>query len=162
MADDNGGGGGFGWGLIVGAALGFVAGAYLASGPGREQVESLRARTIELTGSARRAASDPGNPIGRAINDGVSAARRRREDLELSFSRIERGIEVEVDTVAPLAAEALPVPRRKPQARANRAELEMQRLLAQEMIRLFVDDFRHHVDAGRQQVRYRMVKYLIS
>src|SRR5215472_13631677 len=83
MADDEEeSGGGFGWGLIVGVALGLVAGAFLASGPGREQVESLRARTIELTGTARKAASDPQNPIGRAINDGISAARRRREELE--------------------------------------------------------------------------------
>ena len=82
MADDANGGGGFGWGLVVGLALGLVAGAYLASGPGREQVEGLRARTIELTGNARRVASDPEGPIGRAINDGISAARRRRVDLE--------------------------------------------------------------------------------
>jgi hypothetical protein len=84
MADDESGssGGGFGWGLIVGLALGAVAGVFLASGPGRGQVQSLRARTIELTGSARRAASDRENPIGRAINDGISAARRRRQELE--------------------------------------------------------------------------------
>jgi len=82
MADNTDSGGGFGWGLVVGLALGLVAGAYLASGPGRQQVESLRARTIELTGTARRAAGDRENPIGRAINDGISAARRRRQDLE--------------------------------------------------------------------------------
>src|SRR5262245_38914654 len=83
MADDEEeSSGGFGWGLIVGLALGLVAGVFLASGPGRGQMESLRARTIELTGSARRVASDPEHPIGRAINDGISAARRRREELE--------------------------------------------------------------------------------
>jgi hypothetical protein len=81
MANDSDGGG-FGWGLLVGLALGLVAGAFLASGPGREQVESLRARTIELTDNARRAAGDSGNPIGRAINDGITAARRRRQELE--------------------------------------------------------------------------------
>jgi hypothetical protein len=84
MANDDSDGGGFGWGLIVGLALGLVAGVFLASGPGRGQVESLRARTIELTGTARRAASDPEHPIGRAINDGISAARRRRQELERS------------------------------------------------------------------------------
>jgi hypothetical protein len=99
MADENGSGGGFGWGVVVGLALGFVAGAYLASGPGREQVESLRARTIELSGSARRAASDPGNTIGRAINDGVSAARRRRDDQERAVGAQEPG---------PAAAEGAP------------------------------------------------------
>ncbi len=87
MADDDefeseSGGGGFGWGLLVGLALGLVGGAILASGPGRHRVETLRARTIELTGSARRVANDPENPIGRAINDGISAARRRRQELE--------------------------------------------------------------------------------
>lgn len=82
MADDTDSGGGFGWGLVVGLALGLVAGVALASGPGRQRVDSLRARTIELTGTARRAASDPENPIGRAISDGISAARRRRQDLE--------------------------------------------------------------------------------
>lgn len=82
MEDDSESGGGFGWGLVVGLALGLVAGVFLASGPGRGQVENLRARTIELTGTARKAASDPENPIGRAISDGISAARRRRQELE--------------------------------------------------------------------------------
>jgi hypothetical protein len=82
MASDSDSSGGFGWGLVVGLALGVVAGAYLASGPGREQVASLRTRTIELTGNARRVAGDPGSPIRRAINDGISAAQRRRQELE--------------------------------------------------------------------------------
>jgi hypothetical protein len=82
MADDDEVGGGFGWGLLVGAALGLAAGAYLASGRGRGQVESLRARTIELSGTARRAASDPDSAMRRAIQDGINAARRRREELE--------------------------------------------------------------------------------
>jgi len=82
MADDSDSSSGFGWGLVVGLALGVVAGAFLASGPGREQVDTLRARTIELTGNARRVASDPEHPLGRAINDGISAARRRRLELE--------------------------------------------------------------------------------
>jgi hypothetical protein len=103
MADENDSGGGFGWGLVVGLALGVVAGAYLASGPGRDQVDSLRARTIELTGSARRVASDPENPLGRAISDGISAARRRRVELERAArSRRQEGSE---------AAEALPTER---------------------------------------------------
>jgi hypothetical protein len=92
--------GGFGWGLIVGISLGLVAGVFLASGPGRGQVENLRARTIELTGTARRVASDPENPIGRAINDGISAARRRREELE----RAARGLRQEGAQAAEEAA----------------------------------------------------------
>ena len=82
MTKDTENGGGFGWGLLVGLALGFVAGAVLASGQGREQMATLRARTIELTGTARRVARDPDHPIGRAINDGIAAASRRRQELE--------------------------------------------------------------------------------
>ena len=36
-SEENGGGGGFGWGFVIGGLIGFVAGAYLASGPGRER-----------------------------------------------------------------------------------------------------------------------------
>jgi hypothetical protein len=99
MSDDHesgGGGGGFGWGLFVGGVLGLVAGAYLASGPGRDQVDQLRSQTIELTGPdsavrarakaaadrARTAVSDPEHPLRRAVQDGVAAARRRRAELE--------------------------------------------------------------------------------
>jgi hypothetical protein len=104
MEDDTENGGGFGWGLIVGVALGLVAGVFLASGPGRDKVETLRARTIELTGSARRVASDPENPIGRAINDGISAARRRRQELE----RAARGLRQEGAEAAEAHVEAAP------------------------------------------------------
>ena len=93
------GGGGFGWGIFVGGLLGFAAGAYLASGPGREHVDNIRQRTIELsnrtdlpekarqaTDRARSALKDPEHPLNRAVRDGVSAARRRREELERGAS----------------------------------------------------------------------------
>lgn len=93
MADDDDSGG-FGWGLVIGLVLGVAAGAFLASGPGRERFDTLRARTIELTGTARRAASDPEHPIARAISDGVTAARRRRVELERAArSRRQQGSE---------------------------------------------------------------------
>lgn len=91
------GSGGFGWGLLLGGLLGLVAGAYFASGPGREQVDGLRQRTVELTGvggdelraRAQAAASragglvrDPDNPMRRAIQEGVEAARKRKQELE--------------------------------------------------------------------------------
>lgn len=102
MADDDESGGGFGWGLVVGLALGLVAGVFLASGPGRGQVESLRARTIELTDSARKAASDPEHPLGRAISDGITAARRRREELERAArGRRQEGMRAAEEEVAP-------------------------------------------------------------
>jgi hypothetical protein len=99
MADDNnGGGGGFGW-FILGGLIGLAAGAYIASGPGREQVDSIRSKTIELSGSepvqrakdaaqrARQMVSDPDHPVGKAIQDGVAAAKRKREELEASAMR---------------------------------------------------------------------------
>jgi hypothetical protein len=99
MADEsNGGGGGFGW-FILGGLIGLAAGAYIASGPGRSQVDSLRSKTIELSGSepvqrAKEAAmrakdmvSDPEHPVGKAIQDGVAAAKRKREELEASAAR---------------------------------------------------------------------------
>ena len=72
-------GGGFGWGFVLGALAGLVAGAYFASGPGREQVDSLRTRTIELTG---RRGVNPEHPVQKAIQDGVQAAKKRRAELE--------------------------------------------------------------------------------
>jgi gas vesicle protein len=100
MANDREDGGGFGWGFFVGGLIGFVAGAYLASGPGREQVDNLRTRTIELTGSdlggkakayadrARTVVNDPEHPVGKAVREGVAAARRRRQELETQSSTV--------------------------------------------------------------------------
>lgn len=99
MADENNGGsGGFGW-FILGGLIGLAAGAYIASGPGRSQVDSLRSKTIELSGSepvqrakdaaqrARQMVSDPDHPVGKAIQDGVAAAKRKRDELEASAMR---------------------------------------------------------------------------
>ena len=97
-SNDSGGGGGFGW-FILGGLIGLAAGAYIASGPGRSQVDSLRSKTIELSGSptvqrakdaaqrARQAVSDPDHPVGKAIQDGVAAAKRKREELEATAMR---------------------------------------------------------------------------
>jgi anti-sigma regulatory factor (Ser/Thr protein kinase) len=83
--------------------------------------------------------------------------------LRLSFSPTEDGLQVDVDAIAPTSREALrQVPRQHPSQDRQRAALEMQRALEMEMIRLFVDDFRHQIDTGRRQIRYRMVKYLVS
>jgi hypothetical protein len=99
MADEsNGGGGGFGW-FILGGLIGVAVGAYIASGPGKEQIDSLRSKTIELSGSepvqrareaagrAREMVSDPNHPVGKAIQDGVAAAKRKREELEAGAAR---------------------------------------------------------------------------
>jgi hypothetical protein len=98
MADEGNGGGGFGW-FILGGLIGLAAGAYIASGPGRTQVDSLRSKTIELSGSepvqrakgaaqrAREIVTDPEHPVGKAIQDGVAAAKRKREELEATAMR---------------------------------------------------------------------------
>jgi hypothetical protein len=99
MSDNNGGGGGgFGW-FLLGGLVGLVAGAYIASGPGRGQVDQLRSKTIELSSSepvqrakeaaqkARSMVTDPDHPVGKAIQDGVAAAKRRREELEAAATR---------------------------------------------------------------------------
>ena len=92
MAEDRGGGG-FGW-FLLGGVVGLIAGAYIASEPGRGQVDNLRSKTIELSTSepvqkakeaaqrARTMMTDPDHPVGKAIQDGVAAAKRRREELE--------------------------------------------------------------------------------
>ncbi len=100
MADESNGdgGGGFGW-FLLGGIVGLIAGAYIASGPGRGQVDSLRSKTIELSSSepvqrakdaaqrARNIVTDPDHPVGKAIQDGVAAAKRRREELEAAATR---------------------------------------------------------------------------
>jgi len=94
----SGGGGGFGW-FILGGLVGLAAGAYIASGPGRGHVDNLRSKTIELSGSepvqrakeaaqkARQIVTDPEHPVGKAIQDGVAAAKRKREELEAAATR---------------------------------------------------------------------------
>ncbi|HEY0830078.1 MAG TPA: hypothetical protein VGE99_02970 [Candidatus Dormibacteraeota bacterium] len=98
MADERDGGGSFGW-FVLGGLVGLAVGAYIASGPGKEQIDSLRSKTIELSGSepvqrardaaqrARTMVTDPDHPVGKAIQDGVAAAKRKREELEAAASR---------------------------------------------------------------------------
>jgi len=250
MEDDGDNGGGFGWGLVVGLALGLVAGVFLASGPGRDQVEKParpddradrhgpargersrepdRPRHQRRISAARRRRQEwSGPPVarattrstsrrrcGRCLNWPPSGAHRAQDPradrvhrpgqaggnlarrparfsldeidelsiavtqacgslieaadeawgpgatLRLSFTPTERGVLLDVDALAPRAREELPAVRRPAPAAAHSAELEMERALVREMIRLLVDDFRHQVDTGRRQIRYRMVKYL--
>lgn len=84
--DEGDGGGGFGWGFILGGLIGAVAGAYLASGPGREQVEGLRTRTIELTGRTDELRARARS----AMAEGVSAARKRRAELDIEAASAAR------------------------------------------------------------------------
>src|SRR2546429_295453 len=139
MADDSDSSSGFGWGLVVGLALGGVAGAFLASGPGGrlgfdlEKIDELAIAVTQACGSAIETAEE-------TWGHGAT--------LKIGFAAIEGGIEVDVDSIAPTSAEALvglpvPAPPQTAQlARARKAEMEIQRAVAAEMIRLFVDDFR--------------------
>src|SRR2546430_17223509 len=97
MADERNGGG-FGW-FIFGGIVGVAVGAYIATGPGREQIESLRTKTIELSGSepvqrardaaqrARTIVTDPEHPVGKAIQDGLAGGKAKRGQLETAASR---------------------------------------------------------------------------
>jgi anti-sigma regulatory factor (Ser/Thr protein kinase) len=85
--------------------------------------------------------------------------------LQLAYGSTERGIAVDVEVLGPRvlpprAGEVItpPAPRRAPR---TPTEAELQRALQWDMVRLFVDDFRHQVDSGRGSIRFRMVKYVI-
>lgn len=74
--------------------------------------------------------------------------------LKLTYSQTERGLAVDVQSLAPRSREALPT------VAAQERQLEDLQRLSHEMIRCFVDDFRTQVEARR--VRISMVKYLIG
>jgi gas vesicle protein len=85
MAERNGG---FYWGLVVGGVIGFVVGTYLSTDEGRERLDALKSRTIELTGDpeelrqrAMEAATTVRGAVGDAIQEGITAARQRRQEL---------------------------------------------------------------------------------
>lgn len=111
-----------------------------------EEIDDLGIAVTQACGSVIEAADEAWGPGG---------------TLRLSFGPNARGLAVDVEAIAPRSREALP-DQRPTAVRPRNAEVEIQRELAREMIRLFVDDFRHQVDANRRQIRYRMVKYLVT
>jgi anti-sigma regulatory factor (Ser/Thr protein kinase) len=124
----------------VGASLGGMVGFSL------EEIDELSIAVAQACGSLIEAAEEMWG----------SAA-----TLKLTYSSTQGGIAVDVETISPRSQEALPAPARRRAAQRS-PEMQVQQALQREMIRLFVDDFRHQVDSGRRQMRYRMVKYLIS
>jgi hypothetical protein len=74
--------------------------------------------------------------------------------MKLSYARTDRGIAVEVEGVRP-GSKALA---RRPGVHRD----DQMRLLSDEMIRMFVDDFRSTFDSSRGRVHLRMVKYLLG
>jgi hypothetical protein len=92
--------------------------------------------------------------------------------LHLAYGTTERGIAVDVEVLGPrglppaqetAVAPAPPPPQPQPRPRTRVAPTipDVQRELQWDMVRLFVDDFRHQVDSGRGAIRFRMVKYVI-
>jgi anti-sigma regulatory factor (Ser/Thr protein kinase) len=84
---------------------------------------------------------------------------RGNGQLKLVFKSQSRRLEVEVRSVPPRAVEmqALQAVRRARQE----AELDYE-TIGLNMIRLFVDELRYHVDTETGSMRMRMVKYLIE
>jgi anti-sigma regulatory factor (Ser/Thr protein kinase) len=143
----------------------------------------------EYIGVAKRVATSLGGQLGfgldeidelaialvQACTNVIEAAEEAWGDgatIKVTFSPTNRGLAVDVEAIAPGAQEGLPVqrvgsevrtssPPELPSAAGTELE-EATRALARDMIRLFVDDFRHQVDATSRHIRYRMVKYLIS
>jgi anti-sigma regulatory factor (Ser/Thr protein kinase) len=75
--------------------------------------------------------------------------------LKLTFKSQPRRLEVEVRSVPPRAVEQ--------HARRARREAELDyETIGLNMIRLFVDELRYHVDSQTGSMRMRMVKYLIE
>jgi hypothetical protein len=80
--------------------------------------------------------------------------------LKLTFGATAKGMEVDVEALAP---ESRALTAQRPTAQLSRQIEEQEfRRLTQAMIRLFVDDFRSQVDAAHGRVRFRMVKYLLA
>ncbi|MFZ0215382.1 MAG: hypothetical protein WAM30_05510 [Candidatus Dormiibacterota bacterium] len=92
--------------------------------------------------------------------------------LRLVYGSTGSGITVDVEAIGPSATtrpEARPMARPVPPRPAPVAPLgalaiqqAAERALQRDLIRLFVDDFRQQVDSGSGEIRFRMVKYLIS
>lgn len=78
----------FFWGIVVGGVVGYLLGTYLSTEQGRQQLDTLKARTVELTGDtdqirqrATAAATTVTAAVGDALQEGISAARQKRQEL---------------------------------------------------------------------------------
>lgn len=90
--------------------------------------------------------------------------------IRLVYGSTGAGITVDVEAIGPSAvrspAAARPKVRpaipRLPRPVGPAPVSDVERALQRDLIRLFVDDFRQQVDSGNGEIRFRMVKYLIS
>lgn len=88
----------FFWGLVIGGALGYLLARYLGTEDGQRQFEALKSRTMELTAEnselrqkAASAAVTVRDAVQGAIQEGVSAARQRRQQLTHNASPLVSG-----------------------------------------------------------------------
>jgi anti-sigma regulatory factor (Ser/Thr protein kinase) len=98
--------------------------------------------------------------ISQACENACAAAAQQwgkgNGQLKLTFKSRPRRLEVEVRSVPPRAVEMQVVRRAR-----REAELDYE-TIGLNMIRLFVDELRYHVDNQTGSMRMRMVKYLIE
>jgi anti-sigma regulatory factor (Ser/Thr protein kinase) len=136
--------------------------------PATEEFISVAKRVATSLGAKLGFAIDEIDELAIAVAQACSGSIESAEEmwgagatLKLSYSSTGSGMAVEVEALAPTSREALTLPRRQPVRRSSPG-MEAERALAEAMISLFVDELRHQVDTGRRQIRYRMVKYLVS
>lgn len=79
---------GFWRGVLIGGVVGFALSRYLATDEGRQRLDTIRSRTIELTGDPEQlrqravtAATTVRGAVSEAVLEGISAARQRRQEL---------------------------------------------------------------------------------
>ncbi len=126
----------------VGATLGSTLGFSL------EEIDELGIAIAQACDSTIEACEEIWGPDSGAL-------------LKLTYGRTAKGIAVEVEAGAPSPAQRRAVAPRQHAIAAARHNAEMQ-AMAREMLRCFVDDFPSSVVPSRGQVRFRMVKYLLS
>jgi hypothetical protein len=118
-----------------------------------------------LAGFSLQEIDDLNIAITQACESACAAAAERwgagNGQLKLLFKSQPRRIEVDVRTIPPRAIEAAQAAAYR-QAQARRHDEYDFENIGLNMIRLFVDELRYHVDSQTGSMRMRMVKYLIE
>ena len=88
----------FFWGLVIGGALGYLLARYLGTEDGQRQLDALKAKTVELTAEnselrqrAASAAITVRDAVQGAIQEGMTAAKERRQQLTQSAAQLVSG-----------------------------------------------------------------------
>jgi gas vesicle protein len=83
------------WGFLAGGAIGFALASYLSTDAGKERLETLRSRTVELTGDPEQlrqravsTATTVKGAVSDAIQDGIGAARQRGGELASKAAQV--------------------------------------------------------------------------